>query len=70
MEVRSPLARRTELACRHTTLPAPRQLDLVLDDVRFRAMTPAERQAALRAMARLLLEAGDVATREGSDDNA
>src|SRR5204863_5845507 len=37
-------------------LTAPRQLDLVLDDVRLRAMTPAERQAVLRAMARLLLE--------------
>src|SRR5205807_10632731 len=36
-----------------TALRAPRQLDLVLDDVRFRAMTPAERQAMLRAMARL-----------------
>jgi hypothetical protein len=61
MEARLPLARRTELA---------RQLDLVLDDVRFRAMTPAERRAVLRAMARLLLEAGGVATREVSDDNA
>ena len=68
MEARLPLARRTELACRHTA--APRQLDLVLDDVRFRAMTPAERRAVLRAMARLLLEAGGVATREVSDDNA
>jgi hypothetical protein len=65
-----PLARRTEPACRHTALMPPRQLDLVLDDVRFRAMTPAERQAVLRAMARLLLEAGGVATREVGDDNA
>ena len=70
MEVRLLLARRTELACRHTALRAPRQLDLVLDDVRFRAMTPAERQAVLRAIARLLLEATGVATREVSDDNA
>jgi hypothetical protein len=70
MEARLPLARRTELACQHTALTAPRQLDLVLDDVRFRAMTPAERRAVLRAMARLLLEAGGVATREVSDDNA
>lgn len=62
--------RRTELACRHTALTAPRQLDLVLDDVRFRTMTPAERQAVLRAMARLLLEAVGVATREVRDDNA
>ena len=70
MEVRLTLARRMELAFRHTALTAPRQLDLVLDDVRFRAMTPAERQAVLRAMARLLLEAGGVAMREVSDDNA
>jgi hypothetical protein len=70
MEARLPFARRTELACRSTAPTAPRQLDLVLDDVRFRAMTPAERQAVLRAMARLLLEAAGVATREVSDDNA
>jgi hypothetical protein len=67
---RLPLARRTELACRHTGLTAPRQLDLVLDDMRFRTMTPAERQAVLRAMVRLLLEAGGVARPEISDDNA
>jgi hypothetical protein len=70
MEARLPLARTTQLACRHTSLTAPRQLDLVLDDVRFRGMTPAERQAALRAVAWLLLEAGGVATREVCDDNA
>ena len=70
MEVRLPLAPRTKLGCRQTALATARQLDLVLDDVRFRAMTPAERQAVLRAMARLLLEAGGVATREVSDDNA
>ena len=49
---------------------APRQLDLVLDDTRFRGMTPAERQAVLRALARLLLEASGVAMREAGDDNA
>jgi hypothetical protein len=70
MGARLPLARTTELACRLTALTAPRQLDLVLDNVRFRGMTPAERRAVLRAMARLLLEAGGVATREVSDDNA
>jgi len=70
MEARLPLTRRTELACSHTALTAPRQLDLVLGDVRFRAMTPTERQTLLRAMARLLLEAHGVATREVSDDNA
>jgi len=70
MEVRLSLARRTELACRHAALSAPRQLDLILDDVRFQAMTPAERRAVLRAMGRLLLEASGAATREVSDDNA
>jgi hypothetical protein len=51
------LARRTELAPRldHTPPPAPRQLDLVLDDVRLQGMTPVERQAALRSLANLLL---------------
>jgi hypothetical protein len=70
MGARLPVSRRTELACRHTPPMAPRQLDLVLDDVRFRALTPAERRAVLRAMSRLLLEAGGVAMREVSDDNA
>ena len=65
-------ARTKDGACSQATqlLTAPRQLDLVLDDVRFRGMTPAERQAVLRALARLLLEAGGIATREVSDDNA
>ena len=66
------LVRRTELArrLRHSLPAEPRQLDLVLDEVRFRSMTPAERRAVLRAMARLLLEAAGVATGEVSDDNA
>jgi hypothetical protein len=65
------LARRTELARRLNSLPAaPRQLDLILDDTRFRGMTPVERQAVLRALARLLLEASGVAKPEVSDDNA
>ena len=70
MEARLPLARRTELACRHTALTAPRQLDLVLDDTGFRGMTLVERQVVLRALARLLLEASGVARLEVSDDNA
>ena len=37
---------------------------------RLRGMTPAERQAALRSLARLLLEASGVATREAGDDHA
>ena len=69
-----PLTRRTQLAPRSKHLPphptAPRQLDLVLDDVRLRGMTPAERQAVLRSLARLLLEAGGVGIWEVGDDNA
>ena len=65
------LARRTGLARRlKNSLPAaPRQLDLVLDDTRFRGMTQVERHAVLRALARLLLEASGVAMQEASDDN-
>jgi hypothetical protein len=65
-------ARRTQLARRleHGLPAVPRQLDLILDDTRFRGMTLAERQAVLRALARLLLEASGVAKREFSDDNA
>ena len=65
-----PFARRTKSACRHTALTAPRQLDLVLDDVRLATMTGAERKAVLREMARLLLEACGVVTLEVSDDDA
>jgi hypothetical protein len=66
------LTRRTGLARRphHGARMAPLQLDLVLDDLRLRGITLAERQAALRVLARLLLEAGGVATREVGDDNA
>jgi hypothetical protein len=66
------LARRTELArrLRHSLPAKPRQLDLILDDTRFRGMTLVERQAVLRALARLLLEASGVAKLEVSDDNA
>ena len=72
MEARLRLAQRTELArrLRHNLPAEPRQLDLILDDTRFRGMTLAERQAVLRALARLLLEASGVAKPEVSDDNA
>jgi hypothetical protein len=72
MEAQLPVARRTEIARRlkHTVLTAPRQLDLVLDDVRFRGLTQAERHAVVRALAWLLLEASGVVTREVNDDNA
>ncbi len=66
-----PLARRTELVPRGHTCPTPpRQLDLVLDDVRLRGMTPAERQAALRSLAHLLLEASGIAPQEADDEHA
>lgn len=51
-------------------LTTPRQFDLALDDVRLSGMTSAQRQAALRSLARLLLEAGGVAIREAGDDDA
>ena len=72
MEAQLPLARRTALARRlkHSPSATPRQLDLILDDTRFRGMTPVERQAVLRALARLLLEASGVAELEVSDDDA
>jgi hypothetical protein len=49
---------------------APRQLDLLLDGPRFRGLTRVERQAVLRALARLLLEASGVAKPEVGNDNA
>jgi hypothetical protein len=72
MEAQLRLARGTELARRlkHSLPAVPRQLDLILDDTPFRSMTLVERQTVLRALARLLLEAGGVAKREASDDNA
>ena len=72
MESLAPIATGTELAPTPEQMPPtpPRQLDLVLDDARLRRMTLAERQAALRSLAHLLLEAGGMATREAGDDNA
>ena len=54
----------------HGARMAPLQLDLVLDDVRLRGMTTAERQTALRSLARLLLEASGIAPQEAGDDDA
>jgi hypothetical protein len=66
-----PLARRTELARKPEPPPTSlRQLDLALDDVRLRGTTLVERQAALRSLAHLLLEASGVTMREASDDHA
>jgi hypothetical protein len=66
------LARRTKLARTGAyNLPVTtRQLDLMLDDTRLRGVTLVERQAVLKALAGLLLEASGVAKREVSDDNA
>ena len=53
----------------HKAPAEPRQLDLVLDNARLRGMTPAERQAVIRSLALLMLEARG-ATQEVGDDNA
>ena len=62
----------TELAPRphHGSRTSPLQLQLVLEDVRLRGMSVAERQAVLGTLARFLLEAGGVATPEVGDDHA
>ena len=67
-----PLKRRTQLVPNphYRTPMGVRQLDLALDDVRVRGMTPAERHAVVMALARLLLDAAGVAMRELGDDNA
>ena len=58
MEAQLPLARRTALARRlkHSPSATPRQLDLILDDTRFRGMTaggaPSRAEGARAAPAR------------------
>jgi hypothetical protein len=66
-----PFIRALGLAPRQrSALPTrPRQLDLVLDDVRLRGMTTVQRKAALRTLAQLLLEASGAAIKEASDDD-
>ena len=50
-------------------LPPPaRQLAMALDGRRLWGMVPAERDAAVAALASLLLEAAGVPAREGRDD--
>ena len=68
----TPLARASQLASRsRTVLPAPpRQFALVLDDVRLQHMTAAQRQAVLKTLAQLLLEASGAVTVEVGDDDA
>jgi hypothetical protein len=67
-----PLARATQVVPRPKLALSTthRQLDLVLDDVRLHGMTAAQRQAALKALARLLLEASGAVTTEVGDDDA
>ncbi len=67
-----PLARASELAWkpRHVLQAPPRQLDLVLDDVRLQGVTAAQRRAALQALAQLLLQASGAVVTEAGDDNA
>jgi hypothetical protein len=48
----------------------PRQLNLILDDVVLQGMTAAQRQAALKSLAQLVLEASGVKRREVGDDIA
>ena len=64
-----PFTRSTQLALRRPLrlTTATRQLDLALD-AKLRGMKPTERQAALQALAQLLLEAAGAATREVGDD--
>jgi len=66
------LARTTRLVPRPPSRPltAPRQLDLVLDDVVLQGMTAAQRQAALKLLAQMLLEASGAETWEVGDDIA
>ncbi len=66
-----PLTRASELARKpRPVLPAPpRQFDLVLDDVRLQNVTAAQRQAVLKAVAQLLIEASGAVTAEAGDDD-
>ena len=67
-----PLGPRTELAPkrRHSTTAPPQQFDLAFDNVRLHGITSAERRVAIRALARLFLEAKGIAIGEDGDDYA
>ena len=67
-----PLARATQVIARprFAVSTTPRQLDLVLDDAPLQGMTAAQRRAALKALAQLLLAAGGNVIREAGDDDA
>ena len=66
-----PLVQTTKLVSRPPprTLITQRQFDLALDDVRVQAMTPTQRQSALRSLVRLMLEAGGAAQEEAGNDH-
>ncbi len=64
-----PLARASQLVPRSRPT-RPRQLDLVLDDLRLQSVTAAQRHAVLKAMAQLLIEASGAVTAEAGDDDA
>ena len=72
MEQQAPVPRETAITppLEHKASPNPRQLDLVLHDGRLHAMTPAACQAALSALAHLLLEASGRSIGEASHEHA
>lgn len=45
------------------------QLTMALDSARLRGMKPVDREAAIRRLARLLIEAAGIAATEGSADD-
>ena len=51
-------------------LAMPHQLKLTLDHAPVRGLTPSERRAVIRLLARLLLEAKGIATGADGDDRA
>jgi hypothetical protein len=51
------------------SLPAPQQLSIAFDSARLRGMTPTERRIARSRLAKLLLEAANVAAGERDDDD-
>jgi hypothetical protein len=58
---------------RNLPLPAlpstrPRQLRMALDSANLRGMSPSEHRTALVQLALMLMEAADLVTEEGSDD--
>ena len=67
-----PIAQTTQLVPRPASSPkkAGRQFNLALDGVHVQAMTLADRQAVLRALVRLLLEASKTSKEESGDDYA